>query len=68
MKKPDRIERIDDGTHAQYRSASTNAALGILAATPFLEAGAEVAKDWVQDKLSNEPPPKIELPPGVERD
>ena len=63
MKKPEQIERIDDETNA-----STNAALGILAATPFLEAGAEVAKDWLQDKLSKEPPPKIELPPGAERD
>jgi hypothetical protein len=41
----------------------------IYAAKPFLEAGAEICKEWVQDKIdAHKEQPKIELPPGVERD
>jgi hypothetical protein len=49
------------------RSASTNAALGIAAASPFLSAGAAWALSKVggENQAPSEPPPKIILPPGA---
>jgi hypothetical protein len=62
------IQRIDE-TSVEERSAATNAALGLAAFTaaePYLKQGAK----WAADKLGatqSEPPPQVELPPGVER-
>lgn len=57
----------DDDPNEQYRSASMNAALGIAAASPFLHAAAQAAKEKLTGGEEEPPPPKVELPPGADR-
>lgn len=58
-KTPDRIEQ---------RSATTNAGLGILAASPFLHALAQAGKEKLTNRPPKPEPPKIIVPPSSNQD